>query len=398
MSDTRTWVLTDVDNGIYVEEAHITGEALGKGFGQGWEVTKRRMKGGLSDGVDVIDINNGRMTFTVVPTRGMGFWRGEVDGFRIGWNSPAKRPVHPSHINLLEQGGLGWLKGFNECIVRCGLNSNGAPGMDRVRDNNGNIAETMLSLHGNIANIPAHYVEVSVVPGAKPKLIVKGVMEEARCFCPQYRFTVTYTTEVGSDKLSFNDHTENFANSPTEFMLLYHCNFGEPFVWKDSKFVAPVLEVAPRDARAQEDIDTWDVYRGYVPGYVEQCYFMDLAAGKDGKTMSMLRTAKGDKAVVLRWPKAQLPHFCLWKHTAGEEEGYVTGMEPATNFPNQKVFERENGRVVTLQPGETYDCDIELQVAMKRDDVAAAEKQIAALMGRRKCKVNQKPVAKWSQM
>lgn len=398
MSDKKTWVLTDVDNGVYAESANITPDKLGKGFGKGWQVTKCRLNGGLSDGVDVITINNGRMSFTIVPTRGMGFWHGEVDGYNIGWNSPAKRPVNPAFINLMEQGGLGWLKGFNECIVRCGLNSNGAPGIDRVRDNNGNIAETMLSLHGNIANIPAHYVEVSVVPGTTAKIIVKGVMEEARCFCPQYRLTVTYVTEVGSDTLSYNDHVENFANSDTEFMMLYHCNFGEPFVDAKSKFVAPVLEVAPRDARAQEDIKTWDVYRGYVPGYVEQCYFMDLAAGKDGKTMSMIQTAKGDKAVILRWTKSQLPHFCLWKHTAGQEEGYVSGMEPATNFPNQKVFERQNGRVITLKPGECYDIDLEMQVAMTAAKVGEAQKQIAALMGKRKCKVHQTPYAKWSQM
>ena len=148
----------------------------------------------------------------------------------------------------------------------------------------------------------------------------------------------------------------------------------------------------------REDIKTWDVYRGYVPGYVEQCYFMDLAAGKDGKTMSMIQTAKGDKAVILRWTKSQLPHFCLWKHTAGQEEGYVSGMEPATNFPNQKVFERQNGRVITLKPGECYDIDLEMQVAMTAAKVGEAQKQIAALMGKRKCKVHQTPYAKWSQM
>ena len=73
----------------------------------------------------------------------------------------------------------------------------------------------------------------------------------------------------------------------------------------------------------------------------------------DGTTLAMLRNAAGDKGTIVRWNKNQLPCFSQWKHTTGLNEGYVTGLEPATNYPNQKVFERERGRVVTLQAGQT---------------------------------------------
>jgi hypothetical protein len=39
----------------------------------------------------------------------------------LGWNSPVKEVVHPQFINLQSRGGLGWLEGFNEWMVRCGL-------------------------------------------------------------------------------------------------------------------------------------------------------------------------------------------------------------------------------------------------------------------------------------
>ena len=54
----------------------------------------------------------------------------------------------------------------------------------------------------------------------------------------------------------------------------------------------------------------------------------------------MLRDQAGDKAVVLRFRKDQLPAFTLWKNTAGLRDGYVTGLEPATNYPNQLPFKR----------------------------------------------------------
>ena len=195
MSKEMKWVLTDNSKRVYVENCVIDPSLLHCSESGNWSVVKTRLKGGLSDGVDIIEVNNGKLSFTVIPTRGMGLWRGSCDGCSLGWDSPAKYPVNPMFLNMMEQGGLGWLKGFNECIVRCGLNSNGAPGMDSVIDNNGNLSEVMLSLHGNIANLPANYVEVSVVPdGAKTKIVVKGIVDEARCFCPQYRLVSTYTT------------------------------------------------------------------------------------------------------------------------------------------------------------------------------------------------------------
>ena len=400
MSEKLSWVLTDVENRIYVEDFSINPSVLGPraaaGCGGGWSITKTRLKGGVSDGVDVIDVNNGRLSFTVIPTRGMGFWHGSCDGNFIGWDSPARFPVHPNQINILEQGGLGWLKGFNECVVRCGCNSNGAPGIDRVRDNNGNIAEVMLTLHGKIALTPACYVKIEIIPGDPAEIVITGVMEESRCFCPQYRLTTRYSTFVGSNKLSFKDQVLNFADSPTEFMMLYHCNFGSPYLEGGSTMVAPVLEIAPRDARAAEDMDTWPSYRAPEAGYVEQCYFVDMGARADGTTLAMLRNAAGDKGTIVRWNKNQLPCFSQWKHTTGLNEGYVTGLEPATNYPNQKVFERERGRVVTLQAGQTYTIDMGLEFVSDKAAVAALEAEVKDVLGGRATKVDPQPVAKWS--
>jgi hypothetical protein len=396
MSGMKSWILTDVEERIYVENWNMTAEL--SGIGKGWSVTKTRLKGGLSDGVDLIEVNNGRLSFTVVPTRGMGFWRGSCDGDFIGWESPARLPVNPAFVNLLEQGGLGWLKGFNECVVRCGLNSNGAPGIDRVRDNNGNIAEVMLNLHGYIANIPAFRVEVQVIPGDPAEIVVIGVMEESRCFCPQYRLTTRYSTLVGSNEFKFKDQVLNFADSPTEFMMLYHCNFGRPYLGSDSKLVCPALEVAPRDPRAAEDIDTWDLYRAPEAGYVEQGNYLDLASRADGSTLAMLRNSAGDKGVVVRWDKTQLPCFCQWKHTAGLNEGYVTGLEPATNYPNPKRFERERGRVVTLQAGQTYTIDMGFQFISDASGVSEIEREVAEVLGGRGTKVYPEAVGKWSQL
>ncbi|SVD72617.1 uncharacterized protein METZ01_LOCUS425471, partial [marine metagenome] len=75
-------VLTDRDEGIWVEDLELTEKDIGCA---GASVRKRVLRGGLSDGVEVIEIDNGQFSFTVLPTRGMGIWRGCYHGHDIGW-------------------------------------------------------------------------------------------------------------------------------------------------------------------------------------------------------------------------------------------------------------------------------------------------------------------------
>ena len=76
----------------------------------------------------------------------------------------------------------------------------------------------------------------------------------------------------------------------------------------------------------------------------------------------MLRNQAGDKAVVLRFHKDQLPCFTLWKNTAGRRDGYVTGLEPATNYPNPRPFEKARNRIVTLPVDGRYVVETTLEV------------------------------------
>lgn len=381
MTEEKKIVLTDLTSRVYVENCVINPVALGCAESGDWSVVKTRLKGGLSDGVDIIEVNNGRFSFTIVPTRGMGFWRGACDGCRLGWDSPAKYPVNPMFVDKTENGGLGWLKGFNECVVRCGLNSNGAPGVDVKVGEDGSRSESFVTLHGNIADLPASYVEVRIVPGTPLRIDVTGVVEEARVFSPCYRLTSTFSTFAGSNKFSVHDEVENISNCPVEFEMLYHCNFSTPFMEDGARFVAPVREVCPRNSDAAVSMDSWEVYDGPIAGYGEQCFYIDMCSREDGSSLSMLRNKAGDKGVVIRFNRKQLPCFCLWKRPAGMNDGYVTGMEPGLNYPNLKSFERDNGRVRLLAPGEKYGIDLAVEVQGAIAGVASVEAEIKDIKG-----------------
>ena len=108
-----------------------------KQFASPWSVTREILKGGKQEGVELLTLDNGKLKITVIPTRGMGILDVKMKGIRLGWNSPVKEVVHPSYVNLESRGGLGWLEGFNEWMVRCGLEFAGHPGTDLFINNSG---------------------------------------------------------------------------------------------------------------------------------------------------------------------------------------------------------------------------------------------------------------------
>ena len=384
----RTWTLTDVDQDIYLEQLSISPDDV-EGGATGYSLTKRTLRGGLRDGVDVIEIDNGAFRFVVIPTRGMGVRNASSGDLRLEWNSPVKGPVHPGFVSLMEPSGLGWLDGFDELLVRCGLESNGAPEFN----DNGTVR---YGLHGMIANRPAHKVEVTV-DGDSGEIRLTGVVNETRLFFNKLQLTTTYTTRPGQPGMTVTDTITNVSAQPSELELLYHVNFGVPLLNSGSKVVLPVAKIAPRDATAVEDLAEWDTYGPETPGSGEAVFFFDLAADARGQTQTLLRNADGSQGVSLKFNKNQLPCFTLWKSRQAAIDGYVTGMEPAINFPNTKSFEREKGRVVTLGPNESRTFELSMEAHPDAASVAAAEEAVAKLQEGTTPKMLKQPEPEWSQ-
>lgn len=120
----QSWTLTDVENNVYIENCTISPDDVA-GSACGYQVRKQTLRGGLRDGVDAVELQAGPCRVTVLPTRGMGLWRAWRDDLAVGWQSPIRGPVHPRYVPLADPSGLGWLDGFDELLVRCGLESNG---------------------------------------------------------------------------------------------------------------------------------------------------------------------------------------------------------------------------------------------------------------------------------
>ena len=381
MTSNRT-TLIDVASGRSLQNAVIDAASTGLDLsGHSWSVHLTRLHGGPSDGVDLIKLSNGHLRLWLLPTRGMGVWKAECGELPLKWDSPVVHPVHPSLVDPSRRGGTGWLDGFNELICRCGLNWHGAPGIDTLRDDTGTIiSEQFLPLHGRIANLPAHKVSVEVDDNGLIRLT--GIVDETSVFGERLRLESTVSTRAGAAEFSIRDTVSNLGGTPAEVEMLYHSNFGTPLLGNGSTFHTAATRVAPRDDRAAEGIHAWETFLGPTPGFAEQVYFVTPVSDDSNKAIAVLLSPDSQAALALRFHTTTLPCFTLWKNTQAAEDGYCCGLEPSSSLPNNRGFEREQGRVLTLPPGDSIEFQLEFEIAASYEQAQSLIEEVSLLQKR----------------
>jgi hypothetical protein len=356
-----------------------------------WSVRLITLHGGKQEGVDLIVLDNQAMTITIIPTRGMGILSVQAGDLRLGWDSPIHEAVHPKFINLQSHGGLGWLEGFNEWLCRCGMESNGAPGTDRVTDNAGREATRELTLHGRVANLPAQEVDLIAERVAPFRITLRGRVDERMFHGPQLQLYTELSTVPGSSEFRVRDVVTNQGGQEQEFQMLYHINFGPPLLEEGSTFLAPVAQVTAFNEHAAKDIARFDRYAGPTHGFIEQVYCLRPRADPKGNTLALIRNRAGNRGVSIRFSTGELPYLTLWKNTAAKEDGYVTGIEPGTNFPNNRHVERKFGRVPKLAPGASHTMVLDFAIHVNAEEVATIADRITTIQGREQSTGSEKP-------
>ena len=383
----KSWILTDTVNGIYQETfdkiAQLVNPHVKKKFPV--RMTKRKLHGGLSEGIEEIVLDNGVLSLSVLPTRGMGIHHGTCGDVELKWNSPICGPVHPSFVPLTDSGGLGWLEGFDEWLVRCGLESNGSPEWDQT-------GKLLYPLHGRIANLPAKYVSLSI-DERTGKMTLTGKVAEAKLFFKNLELTSELVTFAGSPEFTIRDTITNLSGEPGEFQLLYHINTGQPFASPGGHVVVPYHRMAPRSPAAIKNLSEWDKLCPETSGSEEVIFFFEPAYNKSGQCKTMLVNSKGNRALTLAFGK-EFPYFSFWKSRLADADGYVCGLEPAINLPNNKSFEKKHGRVGTLKPGESRTFELSFGILHDAASIEKTEQEIRSISAKEK--TESKAVKEWT--
>ncbi|TWU57029.1 hypothetical protein Poly51_29500 [Rubripirellula tenax] len=344
--------------------------------------------GGAADRVEVIEVDTGSVRAMILPGRGMSIWRMEASGIAFKWNSPVAGPVHPSLVPVFDPNGIGWLEGFDELVVRCGLESNGAP----EHDSSGRL---VYPLHGRIGNLPATSLAIEF-DEASGRLEVIGEVLESRLFIKRLRMKSRIRFQAGTADVELLDDVTNDLTTPTTVQLLYHINIGSPVLGEGATFEAPLDSLAPKDSLSAGEMDRWNQFDAPESGYTERVYFAKLRADDHHHSKVMLKSADGATGLGVTVNVRGLPRFILWKNTAAEGDGYVVGMEPATNYPNTHSFEQAQGRVVEIPGGETELFRVKLHPLVDAESVRVMSDKIKALRGDDQPEIHALPRPGWS--
>jgi hypothetical protein len=379
--------------------------AAGEGrFRFGWQT----LRGGASEGVPVLMIDTGPMSIAILPNRGMSLWKAwshevsqepssepmtlddclQREAWEIGWQSPVRGPKHPSIVPLADPSGLGWLEGFDELFVRCGLRTNGAPQFD----GNGRLE---YALHGRIANLPASQLTLEV-DSEKGHVDIHATIFESRFLFYSLSLQTHIRCTVNSEIIEIFDSVKNLGSQPTDSQLLYHINLGQPVLEAGSQLHALLKRLAPKDDRAANGVADWSRCEGPVTGFSEQVYLCEAMVGDDGWSSAMLTDSTNSRGIAVDFHTQNLPYLNLWKNTAAVDDGYVVGIEPATGFPNTHQFEKDHGRVVGLEGGQTRTYKVRLNILSNSSQVVS---KINAIAGQQKmpCQTLETPNADWSR-
>ena len=316
-------------------------------------VKRIELGNGPSAGVELLLVETDRIRAAICPTRGMSLWKANIDGIPLGWNSAVQGPIHPSLVALEEGSGLGWLDGFDELLVRCGLRSFGAPDFDDQ-------GQLLFPLHGRVGNLPARGLSLNV-DEQHSLLEVEAEVHETRFMQFNLKLKARFRFSMGSNEIEIHDTVTNAAATPSTMQMLYHINIGQPVLGPDAKMRIGATRAIARNAHAASGLNSWDTYLPPTPGYEEQVYFFQAAADAQGWATALLADAINERGFAVHYQTATLPYFTQWKNTVGLQDGYVTGLEPGTGFPNPRSFEERKGRLVSLNPEQSVEFQLKIE-------------------------------------
>jgi hypothetical protein len=202
-------------------------------------------------------------------------------------------------------------------------------------------------LHGRIGGMAAEHISIDLDP-ERGTLIISGQMRESALFGYHLILHRRITVSLTGERVDWLDTVENCAAEPEPIFLLYHFNFGYPFLSPDLQLHLPPGHVLPRTEASSQGLAEFDQISEPVDGYAEQVFFHQALAGS-GPDMSLRLVRPGLRlSAVLNWSRDELPVLVQWKSMKSGD--YALGIEPSTSKIRGRAAELADGYDQILEP------------------------------------------------
>lgn len=332
---------------------------------------------GPSRGVRYLEFRTGTgFSFEVAVERGMDVGHCDYRGKSLAWIPTTGLPG-PWYFERQEA--FGWLRtalgGLNNTA---GMVHIGNPETADVSHYNFPArAQETYGVHDRAAMLPGRLTQYGERwEGDECWLEAEGKTVQAQAYGEHLVLTRRYRAKLGESRYVMLDQVVNEGWLPTEHMYLYHMNVGFPVVEEGSELIAPVL--APPAVPDGLPVGDTEAYRRFVApqkGWQLQGFELELGAEADGRVPVAVVNPDGFGIYVV-YKQEQFPHYLEWR-MMGEGQ-YAVGIEPCTNTFGRDIA-RQRGQLITLQPGERREYEIEVGVIENSKEAQAFKERVAAI-------------------
>lgn len=266
----------------------------------------------------LIGRNANGVTFEVAVDRGFDISELSYKGVNIGWHSPAQMPF-ASHDPGSEEG-WGFLRNFDGFLVTCGLDHFSRPHeADISQYNHPHLTTRKMPLHGRISVEKARLLSYGV-DAETFEISCEAIVRQASVFGETLELRRRVTLAVFGSELLVEDIVTNRGFRPTDHAIMYHVNFGYPFL-DDTLTLGGLPDPLHSELQSQPPYPSDD--------FGEKVDVVD-ARTTPHQLPVVLRNGTCGVAVSLGYSQATLPKLAVWR--AYQSGIFALGIEPRTDL------------------------------------------------------------------
>lgn len=287
---------------------------------------------GRGKGTGIIEVATpGGLSLDILPDAGLDIGQVRYQGINVsfisknGYDSPVSIVPYETEFLNTFPGGM---------LYTCCLRSTGGAHRD---------GGEWHPLHGRYHSLPAENVCVEMETDC---VIIRGTIRETALFGHNLQLKRTIRIPIFGSEIDVSDELTNLSHREEEYALLYHCNFGYPFVSAEAHLELPEhRKTTSRTAFAATGLGRETTFGEPVPGEEERVFFHE-----DMEREAALVNGYLGMKMTMTWSDT-LPILAHWRSMASSD--YVCGLEPTNCYIMGRKHERENGTLPKLQPFET---------------------------------------------
>ena len=304
---------------------------------------------GNAKGITIYQVTTaGGLELDILPDSGLDMGRLKFKGVNIsymtksGYDSPSRFLPMPGQFGKYFPGGM---------LFTCGMLSAGPENTD----NDGEFHPLHGRFHGLSAKGLYGYSD-------NANIYVGGEVREAEQGKHCFSVRRNYTIPVWGSEILIEDEITNLSSSESEYMMLYHMNFGWPMLSGKSRLELPEKrKVTPRTEYAKTGLSKQCEFCEPINGEEEQVFFNEM----ENEPSARLVNPELGITAELSWSLDTLPILAQWKNM--NSGNYVLGLEPSTCYIMGRERERREGRLLSLKPFESVKNSVKLKLTCNKN-------------------------------